>query len=544
MPKHLTKRTTTLALLLALAPCAAHADLLDAVRNNDTRQAIVELSSPETDVNMRMADGTTPLHWAVYHGNLDLVEELVDAGADVNARNEYGSSPMSEAGVRADAEILRMLLDADADVESPTLEGQTVLMSVVRTPNVRAAELLLQRGANPNAFESWRGQTALMFAASQSQPEMVRLLLNNGARPDAVSKQEDWPRQVTNEPRPQSRPLGAFTALLLAAREGCALCAEYLVEGGADLNKVDPNGITPLLMATLNARWDVAKVLIEAGADVNRWDTWGRAPLYSTVDYNTVPRGGRPDRPSLDATTPVQVARLLLEKGANPNMQLKIFPPYRSLGNDRGGDSMLTVGTTPLIRAAKAGDLNMVELLLAHKALPDLKSQPGYTPLMASSGLGSTALDLRAKFRDEQRGISTAKMLLAAGADINARDAQGRTTLNGAVQWNWPEYVKWAVANGADINNEDNGGFTVLDHALGRVGGGGRFNVEVNEPMADLLLSLGARAGSGNLPAATDAAEPAASAPNAASAPDPAAAPTPAGAPNPPQGQATTPASN
>lgn len=502
MPKPTFAIRPTLALLLGLAPLAAQADLMSAARANDMHQAIVELSSPETDVNMRMSDGTTALHWAVYHGNIDLVEELIDAGVDVNARNAYGSTPMSEAGVRADTEILRMLIEADADVESPTLEGQTVLMSVVRTPNVAAAELLLNNGANPNAYESWRGQTALMFAASQSQPEMVRLLLKRGARPDAVSKLEDWPRQVTNEPRPQSRPLGGFTALLLAAREGCALCAEYLVDGGADLDKVDPNGITPLLMATLNARWDVAKVLIEAGADVNRWDTWGRAPLYSTVDYNTVPRGGRPDRPSLDDTTPVEVARLLLQQGANPNMQLKIFPPYRSLGNDRGGDSMLTVGTTPLIRAAKAGDVEMVELLLEHDALPDLKNQPGYTPLMASSGLGSTALDLRAKFRDEQRGITTAKLLLAAGADINARDAQGRTTLNGAVQWSWPEYVKWAADNGADINSEDNAGYTVLDHALGRVGGGGRFNVEVNQPMADLLLSLGARAGSATLTAA------------------------------------------
>ena len=500
MPTPVTKASTALALLLALASATAHADLMDAVRSNDTRQALIELSSPETDVKMRMSDGTTPLHWAVYHGNLDLVEELVDAGADVNARNEYGSSPMSEAGVRADEEILRLLIDMDADVESPTLEGQTVLMSVVRTPKLRAAELLLNNGANPNAYENWRGQTTLMFAAAQSQPEMVRLLLRRGARPDAVSKLEDWPRQVTNEPRPQSRPLGGFTALLLAAREGCALCAKYLVDAGASVNKVDPNGITPLLMATLNARWDVAKVLIEGGADVNRWDTWGRAPLYSTVDYNTVPRGGRPDRPSLDTSTPLDIARLLLQKGANPDMQLKIFPPYRSLGNDRGGDSMLTVGSTPLLRAAKAGDVEMVKLLLEFRALPDLRNQLGYTPLMASSGLGSTALDLRAKFRDEQRGIETATLLLAAGADINVRDAQGRSTLNGAVQWNWPDYVRWALANGADINNEDNAGFTVLDHALGRAGGGGRFNVEVNESMAELLVSLGARAGAGKLP--------------------------------------------
>jgi uncharacterized protein len=473
------------------------ADLITQVRGNHTISALATLSSDSAAVQQRMSDGTTALHWAVYNNNVELVQRLIAAGADVNARNDYGSSPMSEAGVIGSHDILKALLDAGADVESPTLEGQSVLMSVVRTPKLQAAELLLQRGANPNAFESWRGQTALMFAATQSQPGMVKLLLQHGADPDTASKLEDWPRQVTNEPRPQSRPFGAMTALHFAAREGCAACAQALVEGGADINKVDPNGITPLLMATLNARWDVAKVLIEAGADVNRWDTWGRAPLYSTVDYNTVPRGGRPDRPALDIATPMEIARMLLERGANPDMMLKIFPPYRSLGNDRGGDSMLTIGTTPLVRAAKAGDVEMIALLLEYKAHPNLQNQPGYSPVMAASGLGSSALDHRAKFRDEQRGIESARLLLAAGADINARDAQGRTTLNGAVQWSWPAFVRFAVSNGADINAEDNRGFTVLDHALGRVGGGGRFGVEINEEMAALLVELGAKAGSG-----------------------------------------------
>jgi ankyrin repeat protein len=497
------KNLLTLAVLTVLA-IPAQADLIADARAMNFAAAVAAIRE-DANVNARMPDGTTALHWAAYNGQLELVNLLIEAGAEVNARNDYGSSPMSEAAVRGDAAILQALLEAGADVESPTLEGQTALMSVVRTPHVAAAELLIEHGANVNAFETWRGQTALMFASAQSQSAMVALLLEHGADPNLVSKIEEWERQVTAEPRPQMRPLGGFTALIFAAREGCAACAQALIEGGAKLDQVDPNGITPLLSATLNARWDVAKVLIEAGADVNRWDMWGRAPLYSTVDFNTVPRGGRPDRPSLDATTPVEVAELLLKHGANPNMQLKLFPPYRSLGNDRGGDSMLTIGTTPLIRAAKCGDVPMVKLLLDHGALPELKNSVGYTPMLAVSGLGSSTIDIRARFRDEQNGIQTAKLLLAAGADINAADAQGRRPVHGAALWGWNEFIKFAAANGADVNAPDNGGFTALDVAMGKSGAQNRAGGVVNEVTAGVLLELGAVAGT---PLAPPAASP------------------------------------
>ncbi|MES2605074.1 MAG: ankyrin repeat domain-containing protein [Pseudomonadota bacterium] len=484
------------SLFFGLVAQTSFAEFLTDARTNNTEAVTAAISAKE-DVNARSSDGTTALHWAVYNNNGPLVRALIRAGADVNARNDYGSSPMSEAGVLGSVELLELLLDAGADVESPTLEGQTALMSVVRTPHVEAAELLIERGANVNAFETWRGQTALMFAAAQSQPAMVELLLEHGAEPNAVSALEEWERQVTAEPRPQGRPFGALTALLLAAREGCVECTRALVEHGAAINQVDPNGITPLLMATLNARWDVAAYLIEAGADVNRWDTWGRAPLYSTVDYNTVPRGGRPDRPSQDTVTPVQLATMLLEKGANPNMQLKVFPPYRSLGNDRGGDSMLSTGTTPLIRATKAADIAMTDLLLKHGALVNLKNWAGYTPIMAVAGLGTNNVDIRGRFRDEKNGIAVAQLLVAAGAELNAKEDQGRAAIHGAAQQNWGEFIRYLAGAGADINQEDRQGNTALDMAMGKAATG-RFasTVEPNEKLAGVLLELGAKPGS------------------------------------------------
>jgi uncharacterized protein len=483
-------RAALLVSLVAYTACCNAGALVDAARAGNHAEAIAVLEQHADAAKGRMIDGTTALHWAAHNGDADLVRRLIKAGADVSAFNDYGATPMSEAAERADAQILDMLLKAGADVESPNSMGQTALMTVARTDRLDAAKLLLAHRANVNATEQWRGQTALMWAAAQGQPEMVKLLLVHGADPNARSAMRGWERRVTAEPRPQNRPVRGLTALLLAAREGCAGCAEALVKGRADIDLADPDNISPLLMAILNGRFDVAAYLIKAGADPNKWDTWGRAPLYSAVDYNTTPRGGRPDRPSSDPTTALQVEESLLKAGANPNMQLKLFPPYRSLGQDRGGDSMLTVGTTPLIRAAKAGDAASVRVLLAHGAIPDLPNSLGITPLMAAAGVGSTTIDTRGRFRNEGECIDSAKLLLAAGANINAQRDNGQTSLHGAALWGWNAFVQFLADRGANLQAADRDGIQALDIALGKVGVTGRIGIAAPEPHKETAALL------------------------------------------------------
>ena len=192
---------------------------------------------------------------------------------------------------------------------------------------------------------------------------MVKELIARGADVNARSMVNDWERQVTSEPRAIHRPAGGLTPLLYAAREGCVECVKHLVAGKADLNLPDPEGITPLIMAVTNGHFDTGAYLLSAGADPNKWDWWGRTPLYEAVDLNTLPHGGRPDLPSTDQTTSLKMIELLLDAGANPNTQLKLLPPYRSVGADRGADGMLTIGTTPLLRAAKGLDAPAIALL-------------------------------------------------------------------------------------------------------------------------------------------------------------------------------------
>src|SRR5690606_26318641 len=126
-------------------------------------------------------------------------------------RNDYGSSPMSEAAVLGNADLIKKLLKAGADPESPNADGQTALMIVARSNNVKAAEVLIKAGADVNATETWKGQTAVIWAAAQSQPEMLKLLLKHGGDPDARSIPERWDRQITSERRYQWRPAGGLT---------------------------------------------------------------------------------------------------------------------------------------------------------------------------------------------------------------------------------------------------------------------------------------------------------------------------------------------
>jgi ankyrin repeat protein len=478
--------------------------LVEAARAGDSLVAL-ELLKHHADVNAAESDGTTPLHWAVYKNDVPLVQALIKAGADVNVMNDFGSSPLSEAAVTGNVAVMDALLKAGADPESPNADGQTALMVLARTSNVEAAKLLLKKGANVNAVEKWHGQTALMWAAAQEQPEMVKLLVKHGANVNARSLVNGWQRQVTAEPRAQARPSGGLTPLLYAARQGCLGCVQALVEAKADVDLTDPDGVTPLIVAVDNFHFDVGAYLLKHGANPNKWDWWGRTPLYLAVDLNTVPHGGRPDRISLDETTSLKMIELLLDAGANPNAQLKLFPPYRALGPDRGADLMLTMGATPLLRAAKAGDVPAIKLLLAHGAKPNLPNIYGTTPVMAAAGLSSTEIDTRGRFKTQEEAVESINLLVAAGGDVNAHETRvcpprgffcvsGQTALHGAALWGWNDVIKALVAHKADINATDAKGNTPLDSALGKAGGHGRggTRIEVHEQTAALIRELAA----------------------------------------------------
>jgi ankyrin repeat protein len=495
MNASMIKSALAAGVLIALLSAQAGAQdgneeqMLQLASEGKTADAL-ELIGRDTNVTQSQSDGTTALHWAIYYDDVALVQRLIERGADVTARNSYGATPLSQAAIIGNTAVIAALLDAGAEADERGADDQTALMIIARTPNVDAAKALVAAGADVNAKEKWRGQTALMWAAAQNQPAMVEFLIDAGADVDAQSLPNNWERQVTAEPRMKILPPGGMTPLLYATREGCTECVRLLIEAGVQMNKADPDGVTPLVMAGLNARWDSMKLLLEAGANPDKWDVYGRNPLYMVVDYSTLPHGGRADRLSADLATPIEIAELIIAKGGNVNLQLKLFPPYRALGPDRGADGLLRTGATPLFRAARGGDIPMMELLIKSGALLELPNEDGVTPLIAASGFRQSAIDTRGRFRDEEQALEATRVLLDAGADPNLPENNGQTAVFGAAMQGWSGVVQLLADRGADLQHKDNNGNTPVDAAMGRAGANARAAGEQHIETAALIEKL------------------------------------------------------
>jgi ankyrin repeat protein len=512
--KRLAPKLLLAVLAAAWAGAVLAASPLADVIESGRRDAAIDLIERGADVNAAQGDGTTPLHWAAYQLDADLVRALIDRGAKAATQNRYGASPLSEAVKAAHAELVEMLLEAGADVDAPNQDGETALMLAARTGSLAVAKKLVAGGANVNARERYREQTALMWAAEGAFPDVTELLIEHGADVRARAAANDWGAQITSEPRAQYRPTGGLTPLLYAARSGCADCVRAILAAGEDIDRPTPDGVTALMLAIDNFEFDTAKVLLDAGANPHLSDWWGRTALYLAVDMNTyVPR--TPAYPRSKTATGMELVNQLLAAGVDVNTQLNHHRPGRGGNSQRFVDDLLTTGATPLLRAAIMHDHAAMRALLEHGAEVDLPNVMGVTPLMAAAGVGvrepgfgaNRAPDFAAK-TIEDAVIASIEILLAAGADINAgvtdiksrtariarqssmTDRGGQTALHSAAGRGWAVVVAYLLEHGADAGIEDGLGRSALALATTPVGGR---PVPNSEQIAEMLRN--ARAG-------------------------------------------------
>jgi len=473
--------------------------LIEAVKKSDVK-TVRSLIASRADVNVAEPDGSTALHWAAQRDNAEIVGLLLAAGASPRTATRYNITPVYFAATNGNADILEQLLKAGADPNGASEEGETPIMTAALTGKADAIKVLLSHGADVHAKDPVKGQTALMWAASEGNTAAVELLVSAGADIQLKSK-------------------NGFTPLLFAVRGGSIPATKVLLDHGASVNDAAPDGTSALNMATVNAYFELAGVLLDRGADPNAADprgsalhtlAWLRKPgADGAAGVGNTPHG--PPVPSGNVT-PLELAKKLLEKGANPNVRIswqdKRFdkeggtmknPPLIQLGRHY----LTYIGATPFYVAAHNGDAPYMRLLAEHGADPKMPNVLGVTPLIAASGLDYWEGEAPGPFTgcSEAERLEAVKLAIDLGNDINAHadfgdykmegDPQylllyyplnfseltdkvqgdprwsGSTALHAAVVSGQPGIVKYLIERGADVNSKTKLGWTPLDMAGG-----------------------------------------------------------------------------
>jgi uncharacterized protein len=445
--------------VVAVVPVAAASNELADAAMNGNREAVRSLVQQKVDVNAAQVDGTTALHWVVRADDAELADLLIFAGAKVTAANRDGVTPLQLAAINGSAAMLQKLVRAGADPNAPLTPYQdTALMMASRTGVPAAIKILLEAGGQVNAKETWGGTTPLMWAVAERHPAAVKVLLDAGAEVNVRSNfvralngrgfEGRTPLAAQAEQQPEEFASGWLTPLMFAAREGDLESARLLMAAGADVNALAADGKNALGLAIFNGNYELASYLIDVKANVNQADTQRFTPLFWAVDRRNMETA--PNFPWIVTADPLPLIRKLLDAGADPNALVDNTPRARM----REGSPRI-VFATPLMRAAFAGDLELVKLLLSYGADPTTVSRDGETIVEAAAGLAFIQGYNRGKPPAER--LEVVKLFVELGADVNQADDYGITPLMAAANMGDPNIIQYLVDKGADLGAYDLG---------------------------------------------------------------------------------------
>lgn len=462
--------TIAMALAIAAVAAAGPQPLVQAARRNDTA-AVRALLKQRADVNGAEGDGATALHWAAYHGNVEVLSLLIGAGARTDLANDLAITPLALAAENGHAPIVERLLELGANPNVASSSGVTPLMRASRTGSAAVVRALLSRKADVNAAERERQQTALMWAVSQRHPDVVKLLLDRGADVRARTAVrrltvmlDQGPNGVkTAKEHAHAVDFGGSTALLFAASSGDAESARVLLEHGADVNDTAADGNSALVLAAFSGHGAVARLLVERGADPNAAGA-GYAALHAAVL-----RG--------DADT----VKALLAKGANPDVRITKGSPVRRFGSQWALPTPL-VGATPLFVATVYLELDLMRVLLDAGASASAALPNGLRPLHVAAGgevdrearpsdvikAGVPDTDVPEIPRAERDLVAATRLLLDRGAVVADATDNGDTALHAAAAASLTDVIRLLVERGAPVDAANKAGQTPLALTLPR----------------------------------------------------------------------------
>ena len=232
------------------------------------------------------------------------------------------------------------------------------------------------------------------------------------------------------------------------------------------LEQADANGTTPLLAAIINDNMATARTLIEAGANVNAADWYGQTPLWAAVDVRNLDVPGPTRDNGVDRAEALELIELLLARGAAVNARTKEYPPERRWITTLGSLAWVDVtGQTPFFRAALAGDVTVMQLLLAHGADPNIDTYRGTSPLMAAAGVNWV---FNQTFDEGPEALLEAvELCFELGNDVNQVNDMGIGAVHGAANRGSDDIIRFLYEQGARIDVPDNVGRTPMTWAEG-----------------------------------------------------------------------------
>jgi uncharacterized protein len=400
----------------------------------------------------------TPLYLAAQRGNAKVAEVLLKAGADAKGVTLGGVTPLMMAASSGDTETIKTLLEYGAEVNGrETVNGQTAMAFAAAFNRADAVRILARYGAELDhrsnvikrqqdpladrngppapAATGQRGQpaagaTGQAPAAAQPQTATAQPGQVPPAQPQPAvpPPQQGQGQQAANAPRdptrPGGNPKGQLTPLMYAARQGNMEAAVALLDVGARINEVSADGSTALLLAVINGRFDLARLFVERGADVNIASVDGTAPLYGLFNIQWAWKTLHPQPTTkYEKTHYLDLAKLMLDKGADPNARLKKDLWYNGFGFAL--DSTNATGATPFWKCAAVADVDGMKLLVSRGADPSVKNIDNITALLAASGAGFHGND--DVITPNGRMAAVRYLVDELHADVNAVDGRAET---------------------------------------------------------------------------------------------------------------------